>query len=132
MNPMNEVRDLCFIQAKHFLEESGEFYPFGAIMLEDSEIKPLSASTGEEYPDSNILIQLLKKDISSRLNNGDIIAGGIGVDVFIKSSKDSSQISAIEVKVINKDGKSFAWYLPYIVQGKNIFYQDIIEEECNF
>jgi len=127
-----KIRDLCLEQAKYFLENSGEFYPFGVILLPDGSLKPISVSIGEEYPDPNELITMLKNEIQKRLSTTEIIAGGIGVDVFIKSPKDGVSLSAIEVKAIDKEGAKIAWYLPYFLQGKNVFYQDLIEEAIDF
>jgi len=47
-------------QAKYFLEDADEFYPFGASITKN-ELRPMSAYDGNEYPKSVDLIRHVRK-----------------------------------------------------------------------
>jgi hypothetical protein len=50
-----------------FLELEGEFYPFGIIMDKDASISPFYNENDSEFPDSNELIQDLRKSLKAYL-----------------------------------------------------------------
>ena len=44
--------DSILQQAKYFLEQAGEFYPFASIIDKENNLRPVSLHSEEEYPDS--------------------------------------------------------------------------------
>ncbi len=45
-----QLLDSLFAQAKYFLEEAGEFYPYGSVLDADLQIRPLGFYSGENIP----------------------------------------------------------------------------------
>jgi hypothetical protein len=58
--------------AKKMLKEHGEFYPFGASMGTDGKIAMDGATTGEERPPSQELLDLLAASYAKQANTGEL------------------------------------------------------------
>lgn len=104
-------------QAKYFLEDAGEFYPFGAALDLQYEIKPLSVYLNEEFPTSEMVLKELEIAIKKKLEEGNYIEAAIGFDVNIKDNKGKS--SALRVKIISRDDKEKYYDYPYIFSPEN-------------
>jgi hypothetical protein len=89
-------------QAKYFLDNSDEFYPFGSILTNDGEIRPLGAFTGDDFPGSEELINVLEKSIKEGVQNHRYIGGGIAIDVFLTSGI-KERINGIEIRLYNEE-----------------------------
>ena len=90
-------------QAKYFLEDAGEFYPFGAALDLQNKIKPLSVYLNEEFPTSEMVFKELEIAIKKKLDDGNYIEAAIGFDINIKNNKGMS--SALRVKIFSRDDK---------------------------
>jgi hypothetical protein len=126
-----KVRDFTLFQAKYFLNDAKEFYPFGTLLLTDGTLKPISAYLEGEYPDSSQLLKILEQDLAKRLLNKEILACAIGVDVYYRTSLDKEKVTAIEIRYADIEGSSINWYLPYFVND-SITYGEMVESEGSF
>jgi len=75
---------MLFSVAQPLLSEHGEFYPFGAVMLQDGEFRHVSAKIeGDNDPQS--LIDLLTQTFQKEAGRGRLRAAGICCDVLVIS-----------------------------------------------
>jgi hypothetical protein len=124
-NSLELVRDFSIDQAKFYLEASKEFYPFGTVLKHDGTLNPVGINLGGDYPDITEMIRVMEKSIIQRIKEGEIIAGAVGIDIFLKSEYIDKKISAIEIRTLDEDNNSKTWHLPYVVVNEDIFYKDL-------
>lgn len=119
MTPLNDNETLLLQEilnfAGPFLEGHKEFYPFGMVMDQNYEIYSVSASIGEEYPNSQDLITLFEDGFSKELNNGNYLLCAICFDIYLKETINGIEYKKDAIKVrfmtINNSNEVV---LPYI------------------
>jgi hypothetical protein len=104
-------------QAKYFLEEAGEFYPFGACIDTEKKLKPVSVFFGEEFPSSKKVLSELEQGIEKHLSVGNYIKAAIGVDVSIQTGE--SKINALRIKIYEGNLESKYYDFPYSISENN-------------
>lgn len=124
-NSLELVRDFSIDQAKFYLEASKEFYPFGTVLKHDGTLNPVGIDLGGDYPDINEMIKVMEKSIIQRIKEGEIVAGAVGIDIFLNSEINNKKISAIEIRTLNEDNISKTWHLPYVIVNEDVFYKDL-------
>ncbi len=68
---LNELLNALLSMAEMLLTKQGEFYPIGAIMLSDGEIRDVGAKIeGDEHPPSQSLIDLLTENFQKEAAKG--------------------------------------------------------------
>lgn len=108
-------------QAKYFLEEEGEFYPYGTVIDADLQIKPLGYYSEEEYPEPAQVLNDLETAVREGLSSGKYLAASIGVMVMIKgeeNKEDDNEASdgmksAMQVRIYSADGNMNILYSVY-------------------
>jgi hypothetical protein len=98
--------------AKQQLEKSNSFYPYAA-QVENGQVIMVNVHLGEEYPDSNLLIDQLDAIFSEAAESGKIQAAGICLDATI-SDVDRDKTDAIQIDLEHKNGESLRIYVPYV------------------
>lgn len=100
--------DSLIAQAKYFLEESGEFYPYGSVIDADLKIKPIGYYSEVEYPESTEVLNQLETAVRAGLKNGKYLAAIIGVNVLINSDGNvtTEKKSALQLRTYLKDDES--------------------------
>jgi hypothetical protein len=98
--------------AKDMLRKSGEFFPFGAVMTTDGDVRLVGADSGSEQPPSQELIDLLVQGMRSQAASGDIKAAGICFDGLVRG-QDGTATDAVVVSLEHRAGDSVKTYLPY-------------------
>lgn len=95
-----ELINVIIGQAKYFLNQADEFYPFGAIIDNTGLIKPVSIYWGEDFPNSIEVLNNLENSIRSGIKSGDYLCGAIGVDVYtnVNSANKEENKDALEVR----------------------------------
>ena len=90
---LNELLNALLPMAERLLKEQGEFYPIGAVMLFDGEIRHIGARIeGDDRPQSQSLIDLLTKTFQKEAAKGNLRAAGISYDVLtVPPGKDQKQ-----------------------------------------
>ena len=80
---LNELLNALLLMAEMLLTKHGEFYPIGAIMLSDGEIRHVGAKIeGDDHPPSQPLIDLLTETFQKEATKGKLRAAGICYDVL--------------------------------------------------
>jgi hypothetical protein len=112
-------------QASFFLKDMGEFYPYSYILNITEEIKPLVVKIEDDNPKSQILIEILEKQIIDGILRGDYIMGSIGVNVYLNLENDD-YTNAIEIKTLERKQVDWGYvYLPYTINDKNIQFGEL-------
>ena len=89
----------------------GEFFPFGAAMEHDGNLRIVSGDNGSEHPQSDEVIALLT-DAMKTARDG-YIAIGICYDVRIRPRADAAPTDAICVALEHRDGMAVMVLEPY-------------------
>lgn len=93
-------------QAKYFLDNMDEFYPFGAVVDNLEAVKPISFYNGDEFPSSKLIIGYLEKIIIDGIQNSEYLSGAIGIDILIKL--EGEEKNAIEIREYSAQGQSIS------------------------
>lgn len=125
MNSSEQLKKLkidIFSQAKKYIEDIGEFAPFGSTVFNDI-ITTIGYYSDEEIVDSKNAIEVLQEQFSKKVKKKLIDAGAIAFDVtanFTNGDGISEKRDALCLK-ISTDGENWSEeYFPYM----------IIEGEC--
>ena len=99
--------------AKKMLRQHGEFLPFGASMGLDGKITMDGATTGEEKPPSQELLDLLSESYAKRAKKGELRAAAVCADVRVLPPGSEAKTDAIQVGLEHARGEGVTVFLPY-------------------
>lgn len=105
-------------QSEVFLLELGAFYPFGCAINKKEEVTPLGGYIEGDNPSILELIELLKNNITEKLDDGEYSVAAIAVNVIVK--KGNVNIDAIEVSIFEKDKLCNKKYIEYEVKDRYV------------
>jgi hypothetical protein len=101
--------------AKTMLREYGEFYPFGAIMCSNGEIRQVGAKIEDnDHPPSEDLIDLLSESFEKQAANGELRAAGICYDALTVPPGEDRKRDAICCGLEHYSGENVDVFVPYI------------------
>jgi hypothetical protein len=123
-----KLKNIIVEQAKFFLSEVGEFYPFGAMVNADGSIVPLGVQLENDYPNLMEVILVLEEAIIDKLKNREAKIGGIGTDVNYKPINETEKRSAIQIRILQVNGESKDFYLTYSNVNGKFIYEEIFSE----
>lgn len=112
-------------QAKLYLEDADEFYPFGTVIDKGHNIKPVSYYGGKEYPDSTELLEKLEEVIKAGIANSDYLVAAIGVDVFV--TVNSEKKTALQIRFYSSGSALILYFIYYKKDGEYFFEAHNIE-----
>gem|GEM_PF-2252716 len=87
-------------QAKLFLQDADEFYPFGTILTKENELKPCGVFLEEENPSSSQIFKLLESYVLDKLAKKECMAAVICLDVLINSDIPKP---ALDIRIYHQD-----------------------------
>lgn len=99
--------------AEQMLSQHGEFFPFGGTMSSTGEIAQSAASTGEERPPSQALIDQLRAGFRAAAERGEIRATAIVYDTLVVPPGKTSKQDAVTVALDHRDDYSVLVVFPY-------------------
>lgn len=115
--------------AGELLAKNKEIYPIGAVLKEDNQIEFLEAYDGNEFPESQIVIDNINKVLIDGAKNKEYIATALVYMTTSKDPKTGESFDALNVQIDHKDNYSFVAIFPYIFSdstldfGEPLFYQ---------
>ena len=102
----DDLIDLMLSQAKRFLEEMGEFFPYGSVLKSDTTLGTLGVYNDDDVDfNATKAIDIFSNNIIKSIKNNEILLGAIGIDVTVNGTEN-----AIMIKVTN-DGEE--WHEKY-------------------
>jgi hypothetical protein len=121
---INILKDNILYQAKYFLNEMGEFFPFGVELDYNNNLINVNF-TDDEFPIAEELIKLYEAHFKNQIEENNVKVVGLAVDVKINSNNLKSYKDAIELRIYHIDGILRNYYLPYFRNKANkIIYQE--------
>jgi hypothetical protein len=104
-------------RATLFLNEMGEFYPFGTALDYNDKTIPVIYS-GKEFTDSNLIIKELQQELYKGLIEDEFKLVGLGIDIHIPTD-GPEKASALEIQVMDVERIIAEFRLPYIMNEFN-------------
>lgn len=108
-NEFVEIKDNIVAQAKYFLENADEFYPFGAVVNKENKLKPVGIYLEEDNPASKVVLIELEKALKNGIDANEYLIGAIGVDVYLTVNNEKR--NALEVRIYTHDMFEKYYYL---------------------
>jgi hypothetical protein len=99
--------------AQTMLKQHGEFYPFGASMRTDGTVSMDGATTGDEKPPTQELLDVLAASYAKRANTGGLRAAAVCADVRVPPPGSETKTDAIQVELEHANGEAVTVFLPY-------------------
>jgi len=127
---MNEhtknILDHSLEYAKDLLDNTGEFYPFGAFIDTIGQVHPLEMEIDKNnVPNNGKVIEALEKYCKGEMESDAMIAYGITFEAAVKVSEEK-ELETICVSIVNKeDSDTPDFYLPYKIANEKVTYDEI-------
>lgn len=96
-------------QAKYYLEQANEFYPFGAVINKNHELKPVGIYFEDDTPNALDVLNRLENALTEGIRKGEYISAGIGVDVYVKIDQEKRE--ALEVRFFEDEKMTNSYFL---------------------
>lgn len=118
-------------QAKVYLDDAGEFYPFSSVIDSEDLLKPFSINNGDEFPLSETVIKELETALEAGFKSGRFLLGAIGIDSYLQLKDNKGKMAALEVRILDSSGTIAIYRFPYEFTEPNVvgFYTPIIVYE---
>jgi hypothetical protein len=97
--------------AQQMLGQHGEFFPFGATIRADGEVRVAAADAGETRPDPEDVLAAVEDSLRADAEAGTITAAGTAANVVVDLGDGPGD--AIVVDLDHADGESVRVFLPY-------------------
>jgi hypothetical protein len=112
---LNELVDALLRMAEMLLRKNGEFYPIGAVISSDGEIRHVGAGIeGDDHPPSQPLIDLMTETFRKEASDGKLRAAGICYDVLTAPPGKHQKQDAICCALEHCLGEAVNVFRPYI------------------
>jgi hypothetical protein len=112
---LNELLNVLLPMAERLLMKQREFYPVGAIMLSDGEIRHVGAKiAGDDHPPSQLLIDLLTETFQKEATAGKLRAAGICYDILTVPPGKHQKQDAICCGLEHCLGEAVNVFKPYV------------------
>jgi hypothetical protein len=126
---INNQIDLIIEQAKAFLADAGEFYPFGSVVKSDGTLTPVGAYLENDHPASIEVLEVLQKSLLQRLKQKEVVAGAICLDVLYKPAGSEVKTDALKIMTLSVEGHSRDYFVPYRNEDGQYAFGEIISED---
>lgn len=128
---MDTLLDEGLKVAIRFLENNGEFFPFGVTMAPDGTVAHAQGYSGDERPPSQEIIELLLRGFKNGAATGDYKSTALISDVRI-SLDGETKSDAISVNVEHADDQPVTYFLPYSKSNGTFEFGEMVTEraEC--
>lgn len=119
----SNIKNNIVAQAKYYLEQANEFYPFGAVINKNHELKPVSVYFEDDTPNAIDVLNKLENALREGIKNGEYISAGIGVDVYVKIDQEKRE--ALEIRFFEEDKIVKSYFLYFKKQGQYYFQEHL-------
>ena len=120
VDQLHAVLESCLGFAKQMLQDSGTFYPFGAVIDRDGELTQVGFWNGQDHPNPSEIYSVGIEALREKARSGEIAAGALAVDVTIPPQYQPEYSDGIRIK-IERPGYSRFVYVPYAEVKGGIF-----------
>ena len=109
------------------LNDSGEFYPFGAVLGNDGKVKAVGGYDGNEHPNPQDIYRLLGEGFVASARDGSIEAAALAANVNIPVEYSPPTPDGLRVHLESTDFSRFI-YVPYRISKQGLFKKSIKAE----
>ena len=122
---MDQLLNAAIPFAQEELAKHGQFYPYGAAITTDGDVKLLGAHSGTEKPRSQSLIDSLIEGAAQELSR--LRAVALVADVRVSSGGGD----AVRVEIEHREGLALTVLLPYVKKafGRGVQYKQLSAAE---
>ncbi|MGJ1327439.1 hypothetical protein [Sphingobacterium multivorum] len=119
-NQLHSLKKDIFPRAKIFIEQIGEFAPFGSILI-GGHVKPIAffdEADKEDLIDSVKAVKVLKKQISKEIKNAIVDAAAIAYDVAVNIKNSDGVSEKRDALCLEFTSNGEDWideYFPYMI-----------------
>ena len=117
---LHELLRYCIDFAKVMLGDSGEFYPFGAVLRVDGEVKAVGGYDGKEHPKSGDIYRILFESSAENVRDGSIAAAALAANVYIPAEYSPPAPDGLRVHLESQNFARFI-YVPYRMAKQGMF-----------
>jgi hypothetical protein len=108
----NELLAYCMDFTQTMLRDSGEFYPFGAVLSPEETVVAIGGDDGNEHPKPQEIYQLLTRAFVSEAKSGKILGAALAANVNVPEQYESRSRDALRVR-LETEGFACLVYVPY-------------------
>lgn len=121
------IFDHSFEYAANLLEETKEFYPFGAFTDKIGQVHPLEFDVDKNnVPNNGKVIATLEKYCEEELEKGNITAYGLTYEVQIQLEENKPATDAIALKIVSNSEKNIPiFYQPFTTEAQKVTFETI-------
>jgi hypothetical protein len=128
-NEITNQLKLIIEQAKVFLSEAGEFYPFGSVVKPDGTLTPIGVHMENDQPNPAGVLEVLQVSILQRLKKKEAVAAAICLDVLYKPAGSEVKTDALKVMTLTSEGYSRDYFVPYRNEDGRCIFGEMVSEE---
>lgn len=107
------IVNALFRFAKQQLERHGEFFPFGAVIGADGELRMVATQLEDEPPSSMAVIEDLYRILAPEAESGTIRAAGVCMDVLVTLPGAKTKTDALRADLEHVDDDHRRAFVPY-------------------
>ncbi len=121
---IQDILNHCEEYAKDLLNETKEFYPFGAFTDNSGQVHPLEFDVDKKnIPQNGKVINSLQRYCEGELEEGNILAYGLTYEVQLQIEENQPPIDAIAVDIVNTSEEDIpVFYFPFKVSEDKVEY----------
>lgn len=111
--------------AKELLEDTGEFYPFGAFIDAAGQIHPLEYEIEDKknMPNNGVVIESLSNYCSAEFKSGKMLAYGLCYESEVLLERGKAPVDTITVDVASSLDEAIpVFYYPFSIRGESVRY----------
>jgi hypothetical protein len=117
---LHELLKYCMDFGRTMLEDSGDFYPFGATIRTDGQVTAAGGYDGTERPTPTDIYRLLSDAFSKQVTEGSILAAALAANVNIPKEYSPPVSDGLRVQ-LEGSGYSRYIYVPYRTAKRGLF-----------
>jgi hypothetical protein len=109
---LHELLAYCMDFAETMLRESGEFYPFGAVLSPEGAVVAVGGDDGNQHPEPQEIYRLLTEAFVSEAKSGKIFGAALAANVNVPEQYESPSRDALRAR-LETEGFARFFYIPY-------------------
>ncbi|MFZ7116750.1 MAG: hypothetical protein ACO1G9_15315 [Bacteroidota bacterium] len=106
--------------AKYFLEEAGDFFPFAVCVNDEDQFVPLYLNEEEEFPDEESMIAELKFCVTKAIDDDSFINGAIAY--YETVNKDDLTLDCVRVLFFDNNKQQTTEDFTYSIKNKKVVF----------
>lgn len=114
----NSITNYIKRNIEAFLTEMDDFYPFGAAVLNNGELQPLSAYLDEDEASTETLLPILENHLKEKVTNNEYRLGAVAIAILIK--EDGLSFDGVQIRFYHPDGNLEYLNYKYLTDDKKI------------